>query len=171
MPTLPDVYQEILSPLIAQARRILEQGESLAPFAFVGNLAQQSLLAVALRTDSEAGKDASAAEIRQIARQLQADFVFVITEAWTLPPEQAPRYQAILAEYGSIGASPYRLDSVSFALETDQGMWAAQVPLAASGQAPGARTFATPRFTRISEVGGRLTGLLDGAARTARTLH
>lgn len=171
MPSLPDAYHDILEPLIAQARRFLERGESLVPFAFVGNLARRSVQPVELRTDSVAGKDASAAKIRQIAQQLQADFVFVISEAWTLPPEQAPRYQAILAEYGSIGDSPYRIDSVSFALETDQGMWTAQVPLAASPHAPGARTFATPRFTRFSEVGGRLTGLLDGAARTERTLH
>ena len=171
MHALPDAYQEILSPLIAQARRLLEQGESLVPFAFVGNLARRSIVPVTLRTDSEAGKDASAAQIRQIAQQLQADFVFVITEAWTLPPEQAPRYEAILAEYGSIGDSPYRIDSVSFALETDQGLWAAQVPLMVSDHAPGARTFATPRFTLFSEVGGRLTGLLDSAESTARTLH
>lgn len=171
MQSFPDAYQDLLTPLIAQARRMLEQGESLVPFAFVGNLARHAVQPVELRTDGEAGKDASAAQIRQIAQQVQADFVFVITEVWTLPPEHAPRDEEILAEYGSIGASPYRVDSVSFALETDRGMWAAQVPLKASPQAPGARTFATPRFTRFSEVGGRLTGLLDGAAQTERTLH
>lgn len=171
MQSLPDTYQELLAPLIAQARSMLESGESLTPFAFVGNLERQAILPVTLRTDSEAGKNASAAEIRQIARQLQADFVFVITEAWTLPIEQMHRYEAILAEYGSIGASPYRVDSVSFALETDRGMWAAQVPLRDSDQGPGARTFATPRFTLFSEVGGRLTGLLDSAEQRPRTLH
>ena len=50
-------------------------------------------------------------------------------------------------------------------------MWAAQAPLIVSDQAPGARSFTTPRFTRFSEVGGRLTGLLDGAARAERTRH
>jgi hypothetical protein len=81
------------------------------------------------------------------------------------------RYAAILAEYGSIGDSPCRIDSVSFALETDQGMWVAQAPLSASNQAEGARTFAPPEFAFFTEVSGRLTALLPGGEGAARTLH
>ena len=44
MPSLPDAYQDLLAPLIDQARRFLERGESLVPFAFVGNLARRGLL-------------------------------------------------------------------------------------------------------------------------------
>lgn len=171
MSRLPDPYPEIIDPLIAQARRFLEDGESLEPFAFVGNLARQAILAVLLRTDSEAGKDASAARIRELAEQHQADFIFVITEAWALSSDDAPRFEEILKEYGSIGASPYRIDCVSFALETDMGTWVAQAPIAASDRRQGGRTFESPRFTYFDKVEGRLSALLPGGVGRPRTLH
>ncbi len=91
----------------------------------------------------------SAAQIRRIAHQLQADLVLVITEAWTLPPEQMPRYEAILAEHGSISASPLSRRQRLLRVGDGPGMWAAQMPLQESNQAPGARTFATPRLAEL----------------------
>lgn len=38
---IPTSYREIIEPLIAKARGFLEAGESLSPFAFVGNFSGQ----------------------------------------------------------------------------------------------------------------------------------
>ncbi|MBK1718457.1 hypothetical protein [Thiocystis violacea] len=171
MNPIPSTYLEIISPLIDQARRIMEQGESLVPFAFVGNLTREEILPVMLHTETDKDKDASAALIREIAREIEADFIFVITEAWSLPSEQAPRYAEIIAEYGSIGDSPHRVDIVSFTLETDHGIWAAQIPIGPTGHSPSGRTFTPPRFQYVSDIGGRLTSLLPDRNPTPRTLH
>ena len=36
---IPELYRKQIEPLIAHARELLEKGETLAPLAFVGNLA------------------------------------------------------------------------------------------------------------------------------------
>ncbi|MDZ7753861.1 MAG: hypothetical protein U5S82_20000 [Gammaproteobacteria bacterium] len=105
MSAIPKPYLEIIEPLMGAARGFLEQGESLVPFAFVGTLSTQQVHPVKMDATSEACKDASAREIRALAHTYAADFVFVIMEAWSLPPKKAARIDDILDRYGSIGAS------------------------------------------------------------------
>jgi hypothetical protein len=126
---MPAAYRAIIDPLVATAREILEGGESLVPFAFVGNLTTKETYPVVLNTGSDGQKDDSALLIRHVARRVEADFVFVIMDAWALPPDKMHRYEEILERYGSVAASPYRIDVVSFALETRHGLWVAQVPV------------------------------------------
>jgi len=64
----------------------------------------------------------------------------------------------IIERYGSIGESPYRLDIVSFSLETHWGIWMAQAPIE-EGEG-GSRTFAEPDFRRYPQAEGRFVGLL-----------
>ena len=171
MSQLPIAYQEIIGPLIEQARRILEQGESLVPVAFVGSLIRKEILPVMLQTDGSEAKDASAAVIRRIAEESQADFVFVMTEAWSLPSDQAHAYAEIIEEFGSIGDSPYRLDVISFTLETPHGLWVAQAPICAAEVADAGRTFAIPTFQHFGHAQGRLTELLPGRDPSPGSLH
>lgn len=145
----------------------------LQPFAFVGNLTRQETIPVLLGTQSDQAKDHSADVVRQLARETAADFVFVIMDAWGLRPDKRSRYQEIIERYGSIGASPYRIDIVSFVLETRYGIWVAQVPLEPKRPSKQKRTFGPPQFQHYTEAKGRFVDLLptqDGAGKV-EVLH
>jgi hypothetical protein len=45
-----------------------------------------------------------------------ADFIFMIMEAWSLRKDKLHHREEIMERYGSIGASPYKIDIVSFSL-------------------------------------------------------
>ncbi len=141
----------MLAPLVDRARVLLEEGESLRPIAFVGSTAQGSISVVVLNTAGGDVQNASAEQVRRAAYREGADFVFTIMEAWGLPPDKAGKYKAILEQYGSIEASPYAVDVVSFALETREGSWVAQVEVKPKGISKRKKTFDEPRFHLFSE--------------------
>jgi len=174
MSSIPAAYLRIVEPLIETARGFLEEGESLVPFAFVGNLTAQTTVPVMLKAGSEREKDDSAAMVKQVAAACEADFVFVVMEAWSLRPDQVHRYQELLERYGSIGASPYAVDVATFTLETRHGIWVAQVPIEPKGDSKGKRTFESPSFQLFTQTQGRFVDLLpatDGAKEPRGTLH
>lgn len=160
MSTIPTAYWTIIDPLISVARDLVKQGEQLAPVAFVGNLTKRETYPVLLNASSAQAKDDSAELIRKLAAIHEADFVFVIMDAWGLPPDKAPRYEKIIERYGSIGASPYRIDLVTFSLETRYGLWMAQVEVKNKGVSKRRRTFAAPEFRHFTDVQGRFVNLL-----------
>ena len=155
----PENYLKTILPLIDVARGLLEKGEQLVPIAFVGNFATSKTAQVLLESGTDA-KDRSALAIRLAADMLEADFVFLIMEAWSLRKDKMPQMDAILDKYGSIGASPYRVDVVSFGLETRYGVWMSQCEIKPKGISKKKRTIATPAFQYFKEVAGRFTHLL-----------
>ena len=174
MSAIPGTYLAIIEPLIDTTRRIMERGESLVPFAFVGNLATRQTYSVMLNTGSDATKDRSAHLIKELAQLHQADFVFVIMDAWSLPPDKMSRLDEILERYGSIGASPYRVDVVAFSLETRYGIWVAQAPVRLKPDSGNVRTFDIPSFRHFTEAQGRFVDLLPVKANGEEgggTLH
>jgi hypothetical protein len=80
--TPPQAYMDIISSQIDKARSLLEAGEKLQPFAFVGNLTTREIIPVMIQPGSGEDKDQSARLIQSAASVLDADFVFVIMEAW-----------------------------------------------------------------------------------------
>lgn len=171
---IPNSYREVIDPLIAKARGFLEAGDSLSAFAFVGNFSTKQILSVLINTKDDETKDQSALAIQMAAARINADFVFTIMEAWGLPKDKLPRYQEILDRYGSLANSPYKVDTVSFALETRYGMWAAQLPLAPKGHSKKKRTFGEVAFQFIDGAEGRFAGLLpvpDDAPSGGAPLH
>ena len=133
MSAMPPKYLAVVTPLVDKAREILESGESLQPFAFIGNFETGRILPVLLDTRDDRAKDSSAAAIRLAAEQTQAHFVFTIMEAWALPKDKLHRHGEIIQKYGSIGASPYRIDAAAFVLETAYGTWLAQATIKPKG--------------------------------------
>jgi hypothetical protein len=156
----PESYLKTILPLIEVARDLLEKGETLAPIAFVGNFATGKTAQILLETENDAEKDRSALAIRMTADMLDADFVFSIMEAWSLRKDKLAQHEAILDKYGSIGASPYRVDIVSFGLETRYGVWMSQCEIKQKGISKKKRTIGTPAFRFLREVEGRFTHLL-----------
>jgi hypothetical protein len=157
---IPSAYREVIGPLIARAREFLEAREPLVPFAFVGNFTTGQMVPVPLGTGDDRSKGAAADGIRRAAAAPQADFVFMVMESWGLPPDKIRRVDEIRGRYGSIGASPYRIDMVSFSLETRHGMWFAQAPLKRKGASKKRRTFGLVEFRHYDDVEGRFADLL-----------
>ena len=165
--TIPENYWNTIAPLIATAKGILEKGEPLAPIAFVGSFETSACLTVLLEASSADAKDRSAMAISAAASKVEADFIFVMMEAWSLRKDKMPQMDAILKKYGSIGASPYAVDMVSMSLETRYGVWMAEVPIKPKGISKKKRTIDAPAFRHFSEYEGRFVNLLpmkDGAA-------
>ena len=142
--TPPQAYMDIISSLIDKARGFLEAGEKLQAFAFVGNLTTKEIIPVMIHPESV----------------VDADFVFAIMEAWALRPNKIPQMNAILDKYGSIGASPYAIDTCSFTLETRHGVWAAQPQIKPKGISKKKRTIGVVEFRYFKEVEGRFMHLL-----------
>ncbi len=169
----PESYLKTILPLIEVARGLLEKGEQLVPIAFVGNFATGKTAQVLLDNGSDAEKDRSALAIRLAADMLEADFIFLIMEAWSLRKDKMPQMDAILDKYGSISASPYRVDVVSFGLETRYGVWMSQCEIKPKGISKKKRTIGTPAFQYFKEVEGRFTHLLKKSPKEegGATLH
>jgi hypothetical protein len=72
----------IIDPMVSTAREILDRGEYLMPFAFVGNLTTKEIYLVMLDTVSDEQKENSSLLIRYVAGRVEADFV--IMDAWAL---------------------------------------------------------------------------------------
>ena len=168
---IPERYLQKINPLIAHARSLVEKGESLAALAFIGSLSKDQVIPVVLDDSSDESKDSSAKTISMTAAILDADFIFQVREAWMLPPRYAPRHEAILDEYGSIGASPYAQDVVALSLETTHGTWIAMMPLKAKPPSKKRRTFATVVFEHMPQVEGRFVGLLPKKENESGSLH
>jgi len=168
MSTMPESYWKMISPMIAKAKGFLENGETLAPVAFVGSFSSDSTIPVLLKSSSNEAKDSSALAIKLAAESLNADFIFLLMEAWSLRKDKLLQMEAIMDKYGSIGASPYAVDVVSMALETRHGVWVAEVPIKPKGISKKKRTIGTPEFRHFTEFEGRFINLLpvkEGAAR------
>jgi len=170
MSAIPDTYCRIVSPLIVTARGLLEKGEALSPFAFVGSFESKTCIPVMLQSTSIEAKDRSALAIEAAALSVNADFIFVLMEAWSLRKDKLSQMDAILHKYGSIGASPYAVDIVSMALETRHGVWMAEVPIKPKGVSKKKRTIGEPEFRHFTEAEGRFVNLLP-IKDWAATLH
>ena len=158
--TPPQAYMDIISPHIEKARVLLEAGEKLQPLAFVGNLTSKEIIPVMIQPGSGEDKDQSARLIQSAAMVLDADFVFVVMEAWALRPDKIRQMDAILDKFGSIGASPYAIDVCVFSLETKRGMWVSQPPIEPKGISRKKRTIGAVEFRYFTEVQGRFMHLM-----------
>lgn len=161
----------MITPLIEQAQHFLEQGQELTPFAFIGDVGKGITVPIQIAADSEDAKDRAARDIERMAAHHNADFVFVIMEAWSLRPDKLHMMKEIYDRYGSIAASPYAIEVASFSLETRDGIWVAQCPIRAKGYSKKKRTIGTPEFKLFTEAAGRFVDLLPLKNPAGRTLH
>ena len=169
---LPPRYHEIIWPLIEKAKGFLEQGENLSPFAFVGNFETGQVVPILIDALDDSRKDASAIAIRLAAESMAADYVFTVIERWGLPKDKILKYQEIAERYGSIGASPYKIDTANFRLEPRYGVWGAQVPLKFKPPSKKRRTFAAPvALIFMDGIEGRFAGLLPVKHEGGAKLH
>ena len=168
---IPERYRQKIDPLIAKARDLLEKGERLVGFAFVGNLAKDEIIPVVLDDSSDSAKENSARAIAMTATMMDADFIFQVREAWKLPQKYISRHEEVMEKYGSIGASPYAQDVVAFSLETTHGTWVATTFIKPKAPSKKRRTFDSVAFEHMPEIQGRFVGLLPGKENDGGSLH
>jgi len=168
---LPDRYTELILPLIEKARGFLEAGETLSPIAFVGSFESGQVIPIVIDTSSDEAKDYSAQAIRLSAEGIGADYVFTVMEGWGLPKDKVQRYEEVIERYGSVAASPWKIDTANFMLETRHGVWGAQVPLKFKVPSKKRRMFAAPVNLQFMDgAEGRFMWLLP-VKEPGSTLH
>lgn len=167
----PQAYLDIIVPLIDTARGMIEKGESLVPIAFACNLTTKQNMPVMMNAESEQTKDESAVAVKYAAALIDADFVFVIMEAWSLRDDKLRQHDEIRDKYGSIGNSPYAIDVVMFSLETRHGIWHGQCPIKPKGHSKKKRTFGSVQFRFFTDVRGRFSDLLPAKDHEPHPLH
>ena len=158
--TPPAAYMETVGKLIQQAKTLLESGEKLQSFAFVGNISTKEIMAVMIDTGSDEEKDRSAGDVRRAAMVLDADYIFSVMEVWSLRADKVPFMDSIIEKYGSIGESPFAVDTCSFMLETRRGVWASQPVIKPKGISKKKRTIGEVVFQFFTETNGRFSNLL-----------
>lgn len=166
---IPEQYQSFVVDAVLWARQQLETGEKLKAVFYIGNSEKQTVIRSFVDTSTEESRVKSANAARTIAAIEQADFVLNISEVWALPTKDMLRYQEILEKHGSLAAYKGRVDSVSFQLETYEGIFGAIEPIKPKPPSKKRRTFAEPRFFKADGAEGRLANILP--VRTPPTVH
>src|ERR1039458_927514 len=110
---LPPRYHEMIYPPMRGREGFLEKGENLSPLAFVGNFETGQVVPILINTLDDSRKDASATAIRLAAESMAADYIFTVIEGWGLPKDKVLKYEEIIERYGSVGASPYKIDTAN----------------------------------------------------------
>jgi hypothetical protein len=147
--------------VLQKTRKSLEKDGSVPTVAYIGNSQKNNTIALVIDTSSEAAKDAGAAHMEQVVSITDADFVFFVTEAWMLPRDKIKDHKKLMAIYGSIGNSPYRVDGVAFTLETRTGFWLAQAQQKKFGASQKKKTFGPVEWRQMDGATGRFAGLLQ----------
>lgn len=168
---IPESYRRKIDPLVAHARSLLEKGERLAALAFVGNLSSDDMVPVVIDDRTDESKDQSARTVQAAAAMMEADYIFMVREAWKLPERYVRRYEEIMGKYGSIGASPYAEDIAAFSLETTHGTWVAMPYIKPKPPSKKRRTIGAVEFVHMPEIGGRFVSLLTTKKNDGGALH
>ena len=136
----------------------LRAGRALKPTAHFGKFGGE-LQSLTIRTASIASKQISVQKIRIAAAKLDADFVLVAMEAWGLPPEHLSNYNAILRDYGSIAASPFKTNLFVVTVETHEGTWSGSTEQVRHGKF-GHKVRGVPDMLFVDKIEGVLAMLL-----------
>jgi hypothetical protein len=170
--TLPDLYRFHIDPVICEALRLLEAGESLHAMAVIGRLDSDQTVVMPMDDCDSKNMEASARAVRTAAAVSAADFVFTIREAWILPPKLMPRYQQLLEKHGSVKAVPGAVEAVAFMLQTAAGTWAATPAVALKHPSKKRRKLSGPiSFVKVEAVGRHADLLPQSAQAAGATVH
>ena len=114
---LPEQHRAWVADVVAQVAVFLRDGEEVTPIAFVRTIAN-TLDLVATHFNSTEDKDAFAHFLRSKYYGGRAEALLFVSESWALKTDKLAEHDAIIEKYGSIGQSPFAVDSVMFTLET-----------------------------------------------------
>lgn len=107
----------LLQKIVEGARTNLKNSEILLPTFFIGGENGVEIIGADFRDDKM--KDQVAQTVRRIAMETRAEFVVFVSEAWSIPPEDAEGYMK--APLRRIMDHPRAFEIVSFNIETRNG--------------------------------------------------
>lgn len=156
---LPSYCSAMVEIAVKATRATLEGGVPVVTHVLVGNSKTGVVHPVFYSPRDDADKNAAAHAIQLIAAMENADFIVQVSESWQLRADKLNQVDEIYRRYGSIGASPFAIDSCSFIVETREGTWAALPEIKRKGKSNKKRTFGEAKFIR-SDASGRFANLL-----------
>lgn len=108
---LSEIQKGMLETVAFHAREDMALGKQVPTIFFVINSLQRKFDIVAEHADDEMAKNISIVTVRQLAAELDADMVMMISEAWSLP-EDTPleKAKALYREYGAIEHMPEAIE-------------------------------------------------------------
>ena len=148
--------------IVDRSRVYLEDGYLLIPpCAFLGRSDSVDVTCIDFETGNVQAKIESAFAIKSIAEMKNADYILTLLETWTLQADKFDMRHEIIKQFGSIGDSPYAVDTVSIVLETTKGHWFANLQILPKDGTSKTRTFGIPVFEEF-QAKGSLINLLPG---------
>ena len=170
---VPVRFHAHLEALIAEASETLAAGEEVMATIYLGRADSDELTPFFYNTSSDEMRERSVLFARALAMSLPADFVLVVSEAWSIARDDPNDPQEIFKKYGSLSNYPGRIDCLSIVIESHQeGIWMMQIPIetssAKSSKPPRRRLGAAPNIMRPVAGEGRLIGILPPASGAAR---
>jgi hypothetical protein len=137
----------------------LETQESLLPVAFIGKGTVYSI--VGMPFDSVNSKDAAAMAMKKIAKEMDADYILMVAESWTIPQEYVKDFMENRDKYPEVASHPHKKECVMFNYESHQECRMGMSDIITT--AKGKRTINPPIFfpsVKGSSSTGRFTHLL-----------
>lgn len=128
---IPVEVRNLVTALIERFEGILALGKAVPPIFYIGNTEEKIVEMVFLDTDSPQSKAMSANHAREVAYEMNADFVVATSESWSLPKDMFKNINAVIEQYGSISACPERIDVVSILVETRGAVALGTAPVSA----------------------------------------
>jgi hypothetical protein len=151
---VPVELRNYVEAMATVARENLERDGHLTPVAFVGTLDGHGTMLGGLST---LNKDRAAREIARFAKQLDADFILHIDEAWIATTTSEADVEKLRAQYGEVQHIPGRIDAVMFQLETRIGFFLGYPTREPKGET---FTFGPIKMEFMKGGHGRFVGLL-----------
>jgi len=155
MQTIPEEYRKDIEKIVSVARGYLSEGETLSAMAFLGK-SGCGFFPVPMNMRH---KDESAKLVTELCKQVAADYVIMISEAWALSGKVLnEEMERIAASHESIENHPDRDDIVMITLETRQGHWLGKGLIKSLGGKK--RGVDDIQFTMEKEMEGRFASFL-----------
>lgn len=155
---LPQDVMMLLEPLIAAARKNINEHEDFVPVAFVGRTDMKT--GIQVPTHLSDNPSARGMFVRMIAESMNADFAIVFEETWIAEQRGATREEVIAErqKYESVADMPGAISALMMILETPNGCWFARPQIKGEGVG---RTLESPvEFVIAGGFEGKFAGLL-----------
>jgi hypothetical protein len=152
---IPEECQRSIDLIASRAREFLSEGKELQAFAFLGKFGK-GFFPFPMEMSN---KDIAVKLVTALCKDVEADYIIMISEAWALsgtcPNEELER---LAKTRESIAKHPDRMDIVMVTLETQQGTWMCQSQIKSLGGKK--RGFDDLQFIKFDRMEGRFASFL-----------
>jgi hypothetical protein len=168
--SVPQMYHEFLLHFTQKAIAQLQAHGSAQNQILIGNTTTRRLVTVEPDVSSDEAKDTTSWRVKGLVMMEDADFVITIFDSWVLDEKHAVNADQIMQQYGSIGASPYKISALTVGLETAQGIWMGICHIKDSKKSSLKAATADFELKKMDSSNGRFAGFLRKTP-TSSTVH